>query len=108
MKDLDTGLLANFYGELLSAKAAKIMRMYYDADMSLAEIAGSEGMTRQGVSDYIKRGGAAVNDYEDKLGLMRRFYCIRDLVAECKRLVDEGADKGAVMDGLDNILRCFD
>lgn len=37
-KDLEIGLLLDFYGEMLSPEKREAVRLYYDEDLSLAEI----------------------------------------------------------------------
>ena len=54
-KNLELGYLLDFYGELLSERKRAVMDMYYNEDLSLAEIAENTGITRQGVRDSIKR-----------------------------------------------------
>lgn len=54
-KDLEIGLLLDFYGEMLSPEKREAVRLYYDEDLSLAEIAGDTDITRQGVRDRMRR-----------------------------------------------------
>ena len=54
-KDLEIGLLLDFYGEMLSPEKREAVRLYYDEDLSLAEIAGDTDITRQGVRDRIEK-----------------------------------------------------
>ena len=49
-------MLFDFYGELLTDKQREYFDLHYNEDLSLAEIAESEGITRQGVWDIIRRG----------------------------------------------------
>ena len=42
-------MLFDFYGELLTDKQREYFDLHYNADLSLAEIAQSEGISRQGV-----------------------------------------------------------
>lgn len=72
-KDLSVSLLMDFYGEILTDKQREVIRLYYDDDLSLAEIADEAKITRQGVRDSIKRGEATLHEMEDKLGLVKRF-----------------------------------
>ena len=61
---LEQNLLYDFYGELLTEHQ---QRVYEDAvynDMSLSEIAGEQGISRQGVHDLIKRCDKILQDYE--------------------------------------------
>jgi hypothetical protein len=50
-----------------------LMELHYAEDMSLAEIAEQENISRQAVYDSIHRGVKALMDYESKLGLIERF-----------------------------------
>lgn len=108
MKDWDIGLLTEFYQDLLSPKAAQTVRMYYDLDMSLKEIADELGITRQGVRDYINRSKETVLDYESKLKMAERFFRLRELVTECKSQLNGGASTGLINSKLDEILDCID
>ena len=81
-KNLDVAVLFDFYGELLTEKQRGFIEAYYDDDLSLAEIAANEGITRQGVRDAIKRSEAQLFSLEERLGLVSRF-------SEMRRGVDE-------------------
>ena len=67
MKNLQVAYLLDFYGRLLPDKQREILEMYYEEDMSLAEIAESMGITRQGVHDSIRRGEKEIVSMEEKL-----------------------------------------
>ena len=54
-KPLEMSLLFDFYGETLTEKQRELFDLYYNEDLSLAEIAEHAGITRQGVRDSIKR-----------------------------------------------------
>ena len=75
-KNLEISLLLDFYGEMLTEKQRVVVEMYYDHDLSLAEIAQHSGITRQGVRDSIKRAENQLLEYEEKLGLFRKFHTI--------------------------------
>lgn len=72
-KDLMIGYLLDFYGEVLSERRREIMELYYNDDLSLAEIAETIGITRQAVRDAVKKTELELHFYEEKLGLLRRF-----------------------------------
>ncbi len=50
-----------------------LIEYYYNDDLSLAEIADNEGITRQGVRDSIKRAEGQALELEERLGLAKRF-----------------------------------
>ncbi len=72
-KNLRITFLLDFYGEMLTDKQKDVIELYYNEDLSLAEIAETSGITRQGVRDSIKRGEQVLLDLEDKLGLAGKF-----------------------------------
>lgn len=74
LKDLETmALLYDFYGALLTPRQQELMQAYYLEDLSLAEIAGEDGVSRQAVHDLIKRAEAALIEYEEKLAFIREY-----------------------------------
>lgn len=66
-------MLLDFYGELLTQKQRDCFDLHYNEDLSLSEIAGELGISRQGVWDNIRRAEAALTEIESKTGLIRRF-----------------------------------
>ena len=66
-------MLFDFYGEVLTPRQKEFFDLYYNEDLSLAEIAENYGISRQGVRDVIVRAEAIMTDLEDKTGLMKRF-----------------------------------
>ncbi len=87
-KNLDIILLFDFYGEMLTQKQQDFICYYYDEDLSLAEIAENEGITRQGVRDGIKRAEFQLYSYEKHLGLCERFNKIKESVKEIDELTE--------------------
>ena len=66
-------MLFDFYGDILTDRQRELFDLYYNEDLSLAEIAENCGISRQGVRDVIVRAEAAMNELEDKTGLLKRF-----------------------------------
>lgn len=81
-KDLEIGLLLDFYGELLSDSRREAAELYYNEDLSLAEIAEGAGITRQGVRDTINKAKVQLTEYETKLGLAAKFREIEKTMAD--------------------------
>lgn len=83
-KRFETNLLLDFYGALLTPHACELMKMYLEEDMSLQEIADSQGISRQAVHDSISRSEKQLNEYENKLGLLKRFREMKDRLNQCR------------------------
>ena len=71
-KNLQIGYLLDFYGDILPERKRSVMDMYYNEDLSLAEIAAEIGISRQGVRDIIKKSEEELFFYEQKLGLAKK------------------------------------
>ena len=65
-----------------------MLSMYYGEDLSLAEIAESEGISRQGVRHAIKKGEEELRFLEEQLGLAEQFCRLRDTAARLVQLSD--------------------
>lgn len=74
-------MLYDFYGDLLTPRQKEFYDLYYNDDLSLAEIAENYGITRQGVRDIIVRAEKALEDIEEKTGLIQRYHRTRAAVA---------------------------
>ena len=64
------------YGALLTPKRREMLRMRYEEDMSLSEIGAQMGVSRQAVSDGMTAARKKLEEYEEKLGLVRRYLAI--------------------------------
>ena len=74
-------MLFDFYGELLTERQREFFDLYYNEDLSLTEIAENSGISRQGVRDVIVRAEGAMQEVEDKTGLIRRFLLMQEHIA---------------------------
>ena len=86
---LDRSLLLDFYGELLTEKQRRTCELHWNEDLSLAEIGQMDGLSRQGVWDVLRRAEAALQSYEEKTGLVRRFLERREEIAAIRRELAE-------------------
>lgn len=80
-KDLNITMLFDFYRNILTDKQIEVVDLYYNEDLSLAEISEHLGITRQGVRDNIKRAEAILLHMEEKLGLAARYRTVRRAAA---------------------------
>ncbi len=98
-KNLEISLLLDFYGEMLTEKQRDVVELYYNEDLSLAEIAVHSQITRQGVRDSIKRAEGVLLDLEARLGLSKRFRKIQDGLDEIisdARFIQEFGGRGGI------------
>jgi uncharacterized protein len=66
------GLLLDFYGHLITKRQYEILDMYFNNDYSLSEISDYLGISRQGVYDNIKKGRSMLDNFENKLGMIKK------------------------------------
>ncbi len=70
------------YGALLTPQQQRLLRRYFQDDLSLGEIAGQMRITRQAVHDSLHRALAAMERFEAALGLAGRRGSGRDTATE--------------------------
>ena len=84
----ESDLLYDFYGDLLTDHQKRIYEEVIFNDCSLSEVARDEGISRQGVSDLIRRVGEQLSEYERKLGLVGKFLRQRRDIREILNLAE--------------------
>lgn len=72
-RTVEMAYLLDFYGPLLTERQRRLCDLYWGHDLSLSEIAAEAGVSRQAVHDLLRRATAALQAYEEKLGLYERF-----------------------------------
>lgn len=92
MKDLKISLLLDFYGNILTDKQADALELYYNEDLSLAEIAQHTKITRQGVRDSIKRGELILLEVEKKLGFYEKYHDLEEKIETVLNLTENIKD----------------
>lgn len=105
-KNTEISLLFDFYGQLLSVKQHEAVSLYYNDDLSLSETAEVMGITRQGVRDLVKRSEAELYEYEQKLGLYKRFEGVTECAKNIRALAEsiEDTDDATVKSVLSEII----
>lgn len=82
-------MLFDFYGEVLTERQRELFDLYYNEDLSLAEIAENCGISRQGVRDGIVRAETTMQELEDKTGLVRRFMQMQTRITAIETAVQQ-------------------
>lgn len=84
---VELSLLYDFYGEMLGDHKKQIFEDYVLNDLSLAEIADEEGISRQGVHDIVKRCTKQLKEYEAALHLVEKFQNMKQKLNEASELL---------------------
>ena len=108
-KNMRLAYLIDFYIDLLDAHSQSILRAYYDDDLSLAEIASGEGISRQGIRHIIKKSEELILLYEEKLGLARKHEALEkaaETLSDIKNelLLSEISDKEEISSRIDGVI----
>ncbi|MEA4920229.1 MAG: YlxM family DNA-binding protein [Clostridiaceae bacterium] len=107
-------MLYDFYGDLLTDKQKELFDLYYNEDLSLAEIAEHADISRQGVRDAIMRAEAILRETEDKVGLVKKYSGYEDKLikirqeAEYIAQVNSGLRNYEIAKRVDSIIRIVD
>ena len=88
-KNMKLAYLFDFYQNLFDERTAKIMRAYYEDDLSLAEIAEGVGISRQGVRHLIKKSEEQILFLEEKLSLAKSNDRIENALSELLALGEQ-------------------
>ena len=85
--------LVDVYGNALSDRQRDVIDLYYNEDLSLAEISENCGITRQGVRDAIKHGVEALVSLENSLGFNAKIEKISDYASKIAQSDDVSQTK---------------
>lgn len=111
-KTIKITMLFDFYGSLLTEKQQQIIKSYFYNDLSLSEIADNIGISRQGVYDHLHRSEASLEDYEAKLGLLKKYNKIRENINDLEEMMtakgilaeDQNQDLSKKLESIKSIL----
>ena len=95
-KRIETAWLLDFYGPLLTQRQQEMLRLYCDGDLSMAEIAEQEAISRQGVHDTVHKAQKQLEEYEEKLGLLARYRRMTQGLERCGELLAGAREENAV------------
>ena len=69
-RTVEIALLLDSYENLLHERTRQVLKEYYSYDLSLNEIAERHSISKQAVSDQVKRGEEKLHSFEEALGLV--------------------------------------
>lgn len=104
MKFFEIARLRSYYGALLTERQNDMLRMHYDEDLSLAEIAEEYGVSRQAVADSIAKGEKALRDYDSKLRLIEK----DESILEALDSIDKDSQSDDVKNAIAHIRRVLE
>jgi len=90
-------LLFDYYGDFLTKKQKDIFELYYLNDLSLGEIAENSGITRQGVYDILRRSQDILLNFEEKLGMVKKYTCQKKEIQKILVILEE-LEQGLALD----------
>ncbi len=86
-KNVRYAFLLDFYSDVLDEHTRSILKAYYEDDLSLAEIAEDESISRQGVRHIIKKGEDALDFWDKSLALSRKFVSFKSASDKIKSVI---------------------
>ena len=89
---LQISALLDLYGAVLSDRQRDVLQLYYNDDLSLAEIAEDTGITRQGVRDAIKKAEKELAEWESRLGFLAKTAALRTTAEELVSKAEAGGN----------------
>ena len=96
-KNVKISILCEIYGKLLTDKQLEILTDYYNNDLSLSEIAENNHISKQAVSDIIKKGENKLFDLEEKLLIMEKMMkqekLLQEVFNELSKIEEASSDK---------------
>ena len=102
-KNMKIAYLLDFYAEVLDEHTRDIMRAYYNDDLSLAEIAEDEGISRQGIRHVVKKGEDQLMFLESKLGIAKQHEELVEIGESLARVVIQLEESDAHAECVDTL-----
>lgn len=97
--------LYDYYGNLLSDTQRKSFYYYYRMDYSLSEIGDDLDISKQAVSENLKRAVKELENFEENLKLLKKSNHIKTYINEIKSSLDGNKEKDKIiLDLVDKIV----
>ena len=95
MESVETVLLFDYYGRMLTDKQKEYLDLRYNQDLSLGEIAEIMCVSRQAVFDNLTRTEALLRRMEENIGCVKRDIAVRKAareILEAAAVLDASSD----------------
>ena len=95
MEAVETVLLFDYYGRMLTDKQKEYLDLRYNQDLSLGEIAEIMCVSRRAVFDNLTRTEALLRRMEENIGCVKRDMLLRKAMEElldCATVLDASSD----------------
>lgn len=79
-KNVEIGILYEYYGGLLTETQSESIEKYYLEDLSITEIADMMGVSKQSISENLKRSERTLLNFEENLGLYKKMISLSELI----------------------------
>ena len=86
-------LLNDFYGALLTKNQQNVLDSYLNFNMPLSEISQNLSITRQAVLDTIKKASKKLEEFESKLGMLKKYLAQQKLANDFGKSDDKFVKK---------------
>ena len=103
-ESLRVSLLFDFYSPLLTEKQRLVLSGFVYQNISISELAILYNSSRQAINDLIKRTIAILEEYEEKLKLLKKFDELRGKIEKSIVLLNSNASKDLVVQVLNEAL----
>ena len=90
---VEISMLMDLYGELLTDKQKDIMELYFNEDLSLAEISELTKTSRQAIYDIIKRCHKTLQGYEERLGLLNKSLKSNEIKMQLLKMIEKNIEE---------------
>ena len=107
MDRFEISILRSYYGALLTDRQNEMLRLRYDEDMSLGEIAEEFSVSRQTVQDTILKGEKHLVLADGALGLIDKDTSVKRELEKVKRLALSGTSE-EIIAAVNNILEIME
>ena len=94
-KNIRFGILYEYYGNLLNKKQSEAIEQYYLEDLSLTEIAELNDISKQAVSDMLKRSEKKLEKYEEKLGLLAKLNDLQNKLEDLDTYLQDNMEEAS-------------